>query len=422
MKNLVNLAALASLVLALSSVSSGQGSFREVPTDDRRAAREIRKDDFSPLLMFNLGKELTFAALLTAVDGDAGPSLRKAELICKLLGAPLPDLVDQKGTSLKEGTKVERDARALNFVLRVAPEKLVGPIRKKYGPRGVSAYELGLKVTLLAKFGEMDLVRDAVKTVIARCGPRTRLPGRLWRPLLEALEKSTPDAKEEKRLLLAMMNDMDAALKKATDLELGRKVKPAAPPPRPWRNERSDRRMRRRAELWSLGFVVMPYAVAAAEDRSGAGVTRRRLDRLAAEAGAKLPPLSDSEGTPLRELDSRARFLGAAVWAMRCGQLLHAGLEKKVGAEEAAAFRLGLDASLSSLICGAKGGPRTEMRRRMLKDGRRSGLPEPTWLPLAERLKTPCELAELSPVRDATRKAVKDLQRRLAGNSQAARR
>jgi hypothetical protein len=394
------------VLAALPGGCPAQTKHRSPREDARPKQREISRDDYPSLLMFDLGKSLAFAALLTANERDAGSYLRRARLICGTLGTTAPELEDRNGDRVKDGTDTDRAVRALDFVLHVAPRELTGPIRRKHGQREVNAFELGLKVMLLPKFGQLPSVRDAVGSVIGRCGPRTELPEHLWEPLRRVLTEKTRDAKKENRVLATMLRDMDFALKTALKLRTERdRVLPAREAEKP-----SKAAMRRRVELWDLGYMVMPYAVAAIDEHPDASKMRGRFERLATRAGVALPPLTDDKGTPLKELDSRQRFLRAARWAMTCGDLIHNGLAKNAGAGDAAAFRLGLDTSLSALISNGSESLRTSMSRRLLKNGRLSDLPEAAWRPLARRLETPCELSEFRPLKDAAREEIRALK------------
>lgn len=182
--------AMASLLVCTASVGCtlfdcpGNSSGTAVAADDLQTLQKLQK-----ISLWNFGKDICSAAYKQSEGAPVSyvnQRYRQAKKIADILGAPLPPLPPRSGNKLK-------DKIFANKYLVVDLKPFYAALDQKYGPTITNFAELSVRLGLLMGLYEPGNVEgQQISAYIKRIAPESGIPGRVYQPLVDAIDRGAP--------------------------------------------------------------------------------------------------------------------------------------------------------------------------------------------------------------------------------------
>jgi hypothetical protein len=162
-----------------------------------------------------LGSRLSLAALAhdRGMAADNVPGwFEEARSQAKLLGTSLPDLPEPAAA----GDDSPASKQVIDYLL-VQGQRISHDLSQRYGPEDAALLEVALKSNiLLLLYSPGSSAGNSISAAISRAAPQARLPGELWKPLVDDIALQAP-LSDVRAAVRQMHNDVDQYLAKAAE-------------------------------------------------------------------------------------------------------------------------------------------------------------------------------------------------------------
>lgn len=166
------------LISLVRSVAKEKDSFNAPPGTS--PGTELRMQ----YLIWRMGREVTQAALLQAMQKPWQEQFGRAEEIARVLKITVPPMPAFTGTG-----RGARLAEVHSYVLMTAGPSMIRPLKEQYGSVAGGLFELGLKSILLVGSAGKDPEAKAFGDAMQRASRTAGLPDSIIQPLLDAIQR-----------------------------------------------------------------------------------------------------------------------------------------------------------------------------------------------------------------------------------------
>jgi hypothetical protein len=160
-----------------------------------------------------LGSRLSLAALAhdRRMAANSVPTwLDEAHSACKVLGTSVAELPEPAA----ENDPAPASQQVIRYLLDQG-QRIGRDVAKRFGPEQSALFEVALKSNiLLLLYSPGSDATNSIAAAITRAAPQAQLPARLWKPVLERIEKKS-SLEDVRTAVRQMHKDVDNYLANA---------------------------------------------------------------------------------------------------------------------------------------------------------------------------------------------------------------